>query len=304
MKSTFVLISFVSAITLAACGGGGTASPTPGAGSATLSAALMDAPFRTSAGTVTAVNITIAKVEAVGSGGVQTIATFSPAQQVNLMNLQTTPLQLGSAQIPAGQYQQLRLVLDTSQANNTSMVLNGSTIPLSIPSATSVGFGGKSTTDSGDGAGTSGIKVNVSLDAQAGQTYGFLIDFNAAESIVQSGNSGQWLMKPVLVATAQALSGTISGVVKNNAGAAVSNAEVVAQQNGTTINSGVTDSNGNFQINALPAGSYTLVVNNTWTNQAGASQTASGADGTAPVTDPASVTVTGGQMTSGIAITD
>jgi hypothetical protein len=264
----------------------------------------MDGPFRTSGGTVTAVNIAVSKVEAVGSGGVQTIATFSPAQQINLLNYQTTPLQLGTSQIPAGQYQQLRFVLDTSQANNTSIVLNGSTIPLSIPSATSAGFGGNSSTDNGDGAGTSGIKVNVNLNAQAGQTYGFVIDFNAAESIVQAGNSGQWLMKPVLVATAQALAGSISGAVKNNAGTAVSNAQVVAEQNGTIVNSGVTDSNGNFQINALPAGSYTLVVNNTWTNQAGASQSATGADGTASVTYPNPVTVTGGQTTSGISLTD
>jgi hypothetical protein len=84
----------------------------------------------------------------------------------------------------------------------------------------------------------------------------------------------------------------------------VSNAQVVAEQNGTIVNSGVTDSNGNFQINALPAGSYTLVVNNTWTNQAGASQSATGADGTTSVTYPNPVPVTGGQTTSGIAVTD
>lgn len=241
-------------------------------------------------------NIAVAKVEAVGSGGVQTIATFSPAQQINLLDYQTTAFPLGSAQIPAGQYQQLRLVLDTSQPNNTSVTVNGTTYPLSIPSATGgSGFGGGTSTDSGDGAGSSGIKVKVGLDAQAGQTYGFVIDFNAAESIVQAGGSGQWLMKPVLVATAQASSGSISGVVKNNAGQPVSNAQVVAQQNGTTVNSGVTDANGNYQINALPAGSYTLVVNNTWTSQAGASETATGADGTAAVTDPTAVTVAGGQ---------
>lgn len=304
MKIHFKILSLACMFALAACGGGGGTTTTPSAGTSVLSAALMDAPFRTSGGTVTAVNIAVAKVEAVGSGGVQTIATFSPAQQINLLNYQSSPLQLGSSQIPAGQYQQLRLVLDTSQANNTSIVLNGTTIPLSIPSVTSVGFGGNSSSDNGDGPGTSGIKVNVNLNAQAGQTYGFVIDFNAAESIVQAGNSGQWLMKPVLVATAQALAGSISGVVKNNAGTAVTNAQIVAEQNGTIVNSGVTDSNGNFQINALPAGSYTLVVNNTWTTQAGAAQTATGADQTTAVTYPNPVTVTGGQATSGITITD
>lgn len=154
-----------------------------------------------------------------------------------------------------------------SQANNTSVTVNGTTYPLSIPSAAGPGgFGNASSTDNGDGGGTSGVKVNVSLNAQA-------------------------------------LAGSIAGTVKNNAGAAVANAEVLAQQNGTTINSGVTDANGNFQINTLPAGSYTLVIENSWTSQAGQSETATGADGTAAVTDPSSVTVTGGQ-TATVTLTD
>lgn len=268
-----------------------------------MSASLVDGPFRSSGGTVTAVNIALSKVEVVGSGGTQTIATFSPSQQINLLNYQTTPLLLGSASIPAGQYQQLRFVLDTSNANNTSVVVNGTTYPLSIPSATGGGFGGNSSTDAGDGAGTSGIKVNVGLNALAGQTYGFLIDFNAAESIVSAGQSGQWLMKPVLVATALAMAGSVSGTVHNNAGTAVSNAEVLAEQNGTPVNSGVTDASGNFQINALPAGSYTLVVKNSWTSQAGAVETSTGADGTADVTGP-TVTITGGQTVSAVSIAD
>ena len=266
----------------------------------------MDGPFRTSGGTVTAVNIAVAKAELIGSGGPQVIATFSPAKQINLLDYQTTALQLGTVQIPAGQYQQLRLLLDTSSANNTSVVINGTTFPLTIPSATGPsGFGGNTSTDAGDGQGTSGIKVNVSLDAQGGSAYGYLIDFNAAESIVSAGASGKYMMKPVLVATAQTLAGAVSGMVKNNAGAGVANAQVVAQQNGTAINSGVTDANGNFQINALPAGTYTLVVNNSWTSQAGAAETATGFDGTVTsVTNPNTVTVTSGQTTSGVTIAD
>ena len=305
MNIRFLSVLATGALLLAGCGGGASGTlPGGGASTASLSTKLIDGPFRTSGGTVTAVNIAIAKVEAIGSdGGIQTLATFSPAQQVNLLDYVTSPLSLGTAAIPAGTYKQLRFVLDTSSANNTSVVVNGTTYPLSIPSATSAGFGGNSSTDSGDGQGTSGIKVNVNLTADAGQSYGFLIDFNAAESIVSAGASGQWLMKPVLVATAQAMAGSVSGTVKNNAGAAVSNAEVLAQQNGTTVNAGVTDSSGNFQINALPAGSYTLLVENAWTNQAGEAQTATGADGTADVTGP-TVTVTAGQTTSGVAITD
>lgn len=303
MNIRFLSTLAAGAMLLAACGGGGSNALPSGGGASTasLKTSLVDGPFRTSGGTVTAVNIAIAKVEAIGNdGGVQTIATFSPAQQINLLDYQTSPLTLGTASIPAGTYTQLRFVLDTSNANNTSVVVNGTTYPLSIPSATSAGFGGGSSTDNGDGAGTSGIKVRVALNAQAGQTYSYVIDFNAAESIVSAGQSGQWLMKPVLVASAQAVNTAISGTVKNNAGGAVSNAEVDAEQGTTVVNSGVTDANGNFQINALTNGaSYTLVVKNSWTNQAGEAQTASGADGTADVTGP---TVTA--PASAVAITD
>lgn len=231
-----------------------------------------------SGATVTAVNIAIAKVELVGGGGgIQTLATFSPSLPVNLLSYQSTPLQIGSGQVTPGTYQQLRFVLDTSQSTNTSVIINGTTYPISIPSATSIGFSGNSSTDNGDGVGTAGIKVNVNFTAQAGATYGFLIDFNAAESIVQTGGSN-YLMKPVLVATAQALSGAIAGTVKNSSGGTVSGAEVAAMQGGTIVNTGVTDTSGNFTVNALPAGAYTLIVNNVWTSQSGTNETATGYD--------------------------
>ncbi|MFN2528226.1 MAG: DUF4382 domain-containing protein [Candidatus Baltobacteraceae bacterium] len=304
MKKSYALIAVVCGLALTACGGGsGSSNPNANTNSATVSASLMDAPFRTAGGTVTAVNILVSKAELIGGGAPQTIATFSPAKAINLLDFQTTALQLGSAAVPAGQYQQLRLILDTSSSSNTSVVINGTTYPLRIPSATGAGgFGNNTSTDNGNGAGTSGIKVNINLMAVAGAIYAYLIDFNAAESIVQTGN-GNYLMKPVLVATAQNIAGSISGAVKNAAGGVVSNAQVLAQQNGVTVNSGVTDSSGNFTIEALPAGSYTLVVNNAWTNLAGASETATGADGTASVTAPATVTVTAGQ-TATVTITD
>lgn len=287
---------------LAGCGGGGsTGGSAASPSTSSVSTALVDGPFRSSGGTVSAVNVTIAKVTLVGGGAPQVLATFSPSKSINLLDYQTTALQFGTAQIPPGQYQQLRLVLDTSSANNTSVVINGTSYPLTIPSATGGGFGNATSTDNGDGVGTSGIKVNVALNAQAGQSYGFLIDFNAAESIVKAG--ANYLMKPVLVATAQSQSGSIAGTVKNKAGTAVSDAEVLAQQNGVTVNSGVTDANGAFQINALPVGSYTLVVKNQWTSQAGSAETATGADGTADVTVSPAVNVTLGATTT-VAITD
>src|SRR5690348_7442540 len=129
MNSKSICVLLACAILAASCSGSGGNTPT----SPMMSGTLMDSPFRTSGGTVTAVNIAIEKFEVVGQNGIQTVATFSPSLQVNLLDYQTSGLSLGNGQIPPGTYSQIRLVLDTSSPNNTSIVLNGQTIPLSIP---------------------------------------------------------------------------------------------------------------------------------------------------------------------------
>jgi hypothetical protein len=83
-------------------------------------------------------------------------------------------------------------------------------------------WGNAASTDAGDGPGIAGIKVNVGLNAQRAQTYAFLIDFNAAESIVQNG-AGQYLMKAVLVGTAPV---TLSTAVTVTAGQTASGAAI------------------------------------------------------------------------------
>jgi len=263
---------------------------------ATVNVSILDAPFSLGGHTVTQVNVALKEVDLIGSGGHQVLATFSPDKVVNLLDFQTTPLNVAAAAIPAGVYQQFRLVLDTA-SSATNIVVDGATFPLVIPSATGPeGFGGNTSTDQDNGPGTAGIKVNAHFMAQGGFTYGFVIDFNAAESIVFANN--EYMMKPVLVATAVATSGAIAGTVTNsiNSGAVV-NAQVLAEQGATAINSGVTDTSGHYQINALPAGTYTIVVNNTWTNQAGQAMTATNGNGAGPFTVN-NVTVINGQVTT------
>ena len=287
---------------LTACGGGGGSAPgsvTPTSSTSTLSIAMVDAPFAQSGVTVTAVNLGITKVEAIGAGQPVVIASFATPNVVNILNYtaQTSPLTFPTGTIAAGSYSQLRFVLDsaTTTIGYTDASGVAHTATLSVPSATAGGFGSATSTDSGDGQGTAGVKVNVSLAAAAGSSYGFLLDFNAAQSIVSA--NGNYLMKPVIVATSVATAGSIAGAVKNAAGLPVAMAEVDAVQNGTTINSSVTAADGTFTINAVPAGSYTLVVKNTYATQAGAQVTATGFDANlgATVTIATAVTVTAGQ---------
>lgn len=295
MRTSIVRYAAIVAAFLIAAACSSQPASTGGSGTATLNVFMMDTPFRFNGGTVSAVDVAVKRVELIGSGGHITLATFSPDNVINLLNFQNTPLMLSSTVIPAGVYQQLRLILDTS-STATNIVVNGTTFPLNIPSATGPsGFGGNTTVDNGDGPGTSGIKINAHFMAQGGFTYGWLIDFNAAESIVLA--SGTYKMKPVLVATVVATSGAIAGKVTNPSAVGVINAQVLAEQGGTPINSGVTDMNGNYQINGLPAGTYTLVVNNTWTNQAGMAETASNNSVPGPITVNG-VVVNAGQVTT------
>ncbi len=182
---------------------------------------------------------------------------------------------------------------------DTPFLLSGQTV-------TAVNLGIEEVEVIGNGQGTSGVKINLSphLNAVSGGVYAFTLDFNAQESILLA--NGQYIMKPVIAASATNIAGSLSGAVLNQSGGDVSNALVEAEQNGAVINTGVTDTSGNFTINSLPAGTYNIVVLNQYTTQAGTSETASGYDNTvgATLNVSGSFTVTAGSTTSVGNITD
>ncbi|MDE2572488.1 MAG: DUF4382 domain-containing protein [bacterium] len=318
VRATALLALFA----LAACGGGGASGPAVGTvpagpNTSALTIGMVDGQLQMSGDTVTAVTLGIDKVEVVGNGSQPAVVTtYSTPNTVNLLSLTSaaSPLTF-TGTIPAGTYSQIRLLLDTATTTITYTDSGGAshTVPLSVPSATNGngnGLGSASSADGGDGPGTAGVKVNVDLNAQSGGSYGFILDFNAGQSIVLTG-SGAFMMKPVIVATAQSQAGSLSGTVKNTSSAAVQGAEVEALQGGTVVNAGVTDASGSFTINALPAGSYTLAVLNSYTTAGGQSLTAKGCTITAPATTcpvqvnvSGSVTVTANQTTQVPAITD
>lgn len=305
------LLGMLALVSLAACSGGGGGGSAPTSGTPTLSVAMVDAPFAMSGATVTAVDLGIDKVEVVGTSGPVVIKDYGATPNVvNILDYTSAsaPLQFPSATIAAGSYQQIRFVLDSATTTIAYTDASGAhTSPLTVPSGTSGGFGNGSSTDSGDGQGTSGFKVNIALDASGNATYGYILDFNAAQSIVMTGN-GKFILKPVIVATAVQTSGAIAGTVVNMAtpGVAVVGAEVDAVVGATTINSGVTATDGTFTINALPVGSYTLVVKNSGTTLGGSAFTATNYDTSvgAMLAVPGPFAVTAGSTTSAGTIKD
>ncbi len=140
---------------------------------------------------------------------------------------------LASANLPVGRISQIRLVL----GNNNSLKLKGenTTRPLNTPSGQ-----------------TSGVKLQINADLEADVTYVVLLDFDAPKSVVPRGNSGQYNLKPVIRTITKAVAGGIKGTV--TPAAAKPGILVISAANDTI--GGFADSNGNYLIKGVPAGTY------------------------------------------------
>ena len=138
---------------------------------------------------------------------------------------------LGKTDLDSGRIEQIRLVL----GSNNYVKVNGQTYTLETPSAQQ-----------------SGLKINLHQDVSAGMLYKLLLDFDAARSIVKTGN-GKYILKPVIRATMQAQGGGVKGYVLPN----TFNTAVFAIQGTDTI-AGTMTSNGSYMLKGLNAGSYSL----------------------------------------------
>ncbi len=248
IASTLACLSILSA-----CGGGGgggyssTSTTPPPQQMGTVTVGLTDAPacgFDSVWVTVTKVRINQSSTATDTDSG-WTDIVLPANRKINLLSLSNGVLdRLGQAQLPAGSYNQVRLVL----ADNTSLspmsnsvVPTGKTEqPLDTPSATQ-----------------SGIKINQSFDVAAGATVDLALDFDACKSVVVKGNGG-YALKPVISAVQLLVSGSISGVI--DASVANSHPLITAQQNGVVIKATVPDATGKFSLSPITAGSYEVVA--------------------------------------------
>jgi hypothetical protein len=237
-----------TAAVLAACGGGGGDGTAATDGS--LRVALTDAP---SCGydnvfiTVEKISVNKSSTAADTDAG-WTDITLSPARRLDLLSLNNGVLEeLGTVPLSAGQYSQVRLVLASNSGTGTA------TIPNAVKPT-----GGTLTALSTPSAQQSGLKLQAHFDVAAGQMADLVLDFNACKSIVKAGNSGQFILKPVISVVPRVVSG-IQGFLTTTT-MSVTSTTVAAQQNGATVRATVPDSTGMFSIPFLPAGTYTLVI--------------------------------------------
>lgn len=137
-------------------------------------------------------------------------------------------------QIPSGMLNQIRLVL----GEDNTVVIDGETFPLNTPSAQQ-----------------SGLKIQVNQVLEPNFTYNFILDFDADESIVIAGNSGNINLRPVIRASAEISSGIIEGAVNPFDFQVTASVMVGDEEVSTYI-----DDAGNFALFGVPAGTYTLTL--------------------------------------------
>lgn len=235
---------------LAACGGGGgdnSLNTTTTGSNGSLRLALTDAP---SCG-YDAVNVTIKSLRvhksasAADSDAGWADMVLAPARRINLLNLTNGVLEeMGQIPLSTGKYTQLRLVLaDNDNLNplaNSVLPTGGVEAALKTPSGQQ-----------------SGVKANIDIDIAANRMADFVVDFNACKSVVSAGNSGQYLLKPVVSVIPRYVSG-VSGFVAGSLASA--STSVSLQQGGVVIRATVPDTGGRFQLQPVAPGNYTLVM--------------------------------------------
>jgi hypothetical protein len=181
----------------------------------------------------------------------------------NLLDLQGgKTANLGSTTLATGTYSGFRLIIDPQLSSVTlkdGTVLNGSSNPgITFPSAH-----------------RTGIKINLdSPISVVADSSVMIVDFDVGRSFVLRGNSirnNGLIFKPVLRATAQELTGSISGSVRAlaNDGAVVAGASVELLKQGTAladtdetnvVATTSTDLSGNFRFGFILPGTYEIRV--------------------------------------------
>ncbi len=264
---------------------GGSSSNTMGPGMGTINVSLSDPPScMPPNGQFVHVYVSVRSVQAHidpnatdSSSGWQELASqlASEPMQIDLFSKpQTTCVlaQLGSASLPVGSYQQIRLLLvSNSPAAGAALPTNnacaGNGYNCVVLADTTIHELQLSSQDNTGLKIPPGQIVGGPINVTAGQSVDLNIDFNACASIVEEGN-GKFRLKPTLTAGQVSANNTgISGQVLDSITKApiVGSVQVAIEQQDSSgvdriLMQEVADSNGNFNFCPLPTGTFDIVV--------------------------------------------
>lgn len=233
---------------LGGCGGDGSAGQT-----GTLQLLLTDAP----AADIAEVHVHIVSVQVVGGGAgvVEVIGDGDIPDDIELVSLAQDAYLLGAGIIPAGEYQQMRLILSQVPGENWLRTATDEVHELTVPSG-----------------GQTGIKlVTGPFTVAPDLPTILLLDFDAAASVHRAGASGNWIMRPVIhasvVADVEPLLGSLVGTVTDNDGNPLVAAEgelvgvfLLDDEGEVVAVVEVSPDDGTFEIPSILAGDYTLRV--------------------------------------------
>ena len=165
------------------------------------------------------------------------MALNDSSMSVNLLDLTngTTKI-IGEKPLTPGTYHQIRLILGT----NNYVVINGQQYDLKVPSGQQ-----------------SGLKINTDATIEPNITYTLLLDFDANRSVVQTGAAMNFILKPVIRATNEAVTGAISGTIQP----ADAKPVIYAISSSDTLSSVMSDTtSGDFKLTGLPNNTYSLSI--------------------------------------------
>jgi len=195
--------------------------------------------------------------------GWQTILT--PNKTYNLLELvNCTMTRLGDAELEAGHYTQMRLILGETPDDGENilgeshefanyLLIDNDDDPheLKVPS----GF-------------QTGIKIVRGFNVIDEQTTDLILDFDASKSVVKAGNSGKWLLKPTIKVVDGDEYATVGGLVtvgdEDVGGVYVSaqtfNPDATDDKDKVIVNAGtITEEDGSYCL-VLEPGTYNLVA--------------------------------------------
>ena len=230
--SVLLLPILLLAVAFSACSDDDSSNPPT---KATLSVSLTDAPAD-----YDAVNITFSEVAVSMNEG--WVVLSGTEQTVNLLEWNNgKSIEIGRQDVDPGKITQIRLMVTKAE-----VTVDGQTYDVTIPSAEQTG-----------------LKIVTNFELVAGSTYNLVLDFDANQSIVTTGNPQHpngYKLKPTVRAVDMAVTGSFSGTVTNFSDAPLA----IALQNGTEVTSTpVDDTDGSFRLSFLLPGSYDLRIEDT-----------------------------------------